>query len=185
MAFTKTDIVNKALHHLGCEKITSLTDQNKRAKLMSDIYDITRESCLEDHFWGFAKKRVTLTPLVQAPEFEWAYQFNIPSDCLKIWKELNNEPYTIEGKKVLSNTNSLQIIYISNISDSSIFSLSFVECLSLKLARDACYSLIQSNERHAFLEKLYREQLVFAMSNIDRQENPTDPEIDDFIAVRY
>lgn len=185
MAISKIDIINKALHHLGTERINLITDQNKRAKVMTDIYDITKKSCLEDGFWGFAKKRVNLSALATVPLYEYAYEFNKPADCIKPVKEYNDEPYVVEGSKILADTNTLDLIYIWDIEDASTFTPGFIETLAFKLARDACYTLIQSSERYNFLDRAYEKQISMARSNMDSQQPPVEIEISDFINVRY
>ncbi len=184
MSVSKIDIINKALHHLGCERINAITDQNKRARVMSDIYEITRRSALEDHFWKCARKRVELAALVTEPLFEYTYQFTKPSDCIKIEKEFDGNPYIVEGGKILANANALKIIYIWNLEDASLFSPGLCEALASKLARDACYSLIQSSERYNFLDRLYEGHLAMARANSDNQQPPEDIEISDFISLR-
>lgn len=184
MSVSKVEIVNKALHHLGVERINSLDDNNKRAKVMKDIYDITRKTVLEDHIWPFAKKRVELSPLVATPAFGFKYQFNVPSDFLTGVKEENGYEYFQEGSVFVSDSNVLQLTYIWDLQDVAKFSPGFVEALALRLAHDSCYSITQSKSHMDGLAGRYGTELANARYRQDRGQTPIDPVVDAWINVR-
>ena len=184
MSLSKIEIVNKALHHLGVERINDLTDNNKRAKVMSDIYDITRKTVLEDHVWPFAKKRSELAALATTPDFGYEYEFNIPSDFLTGVKEENGYEYVQEGSKFLSDSDTLQLVYIYDIQDVAKFSPGFVEAFALRLAHDSCYSITQSKELMADLWDGYKDELSHARYRQDRGQSAVDPVVDSWINVR-
>ena len=77
-------VVNAALVKLGEKPITSMDDQVKAAELAKLRYDSIRQSALTLHTWHFAKDRLALTPLSSTPVFGFAYQFERPSQCLRI-----------------------------------------------------------------------------------------------------
>jgi hypothetical protein len=184
MSVSKIEIVNKALHHLGVERINDMADNNKRAIVMTDIYDITRKTVLEDHIWPFAKKRAALTPLALPPAFGYAYQYNLPSDFLTGVKEENDIEYFQEGSTILSDSNVLQLIYITDLQDVAKFSPGFVEAFALRLAHDSCYSITQSKELMKDLMGRYQLELANARYRQDRGQSPVDPIIDSWINVR-
>lgn len=185
MSLSKIEIVNKALHHLGVERINDLTDNNKRAKVMTDIYDITRKAVLEDHIWPFCKKRAELSALVTTPDFGYEYEFNVPSDFLTGVEEVNGYVYVQEGSKFLSDSDTLQLIYIYDNQDVAKFSPGFVEAFALRLAHDACYSITQSKELMSDLWAKYKDELANARYRQDRGQSPSDPVIDSWINVRF
>jgi len=113
---TDLEIVNNALGRLGVERIASLSDNNKRAKLANDFLESTRKYTLEMTPWDFALKRVELSSS-GTPAFEFTHEFDLPADHLKIVSEYNEEEYFVEGDKILANTDTLLIKYIYEIDE--------------------------------------------------------------------
>jgi len=114
MAQSVVDICNSALSLVGAASIMSLTDNSKEARICNLQYDSNRRDELRKHYWNFAIKRVALAPDAQAPAFDFAYQFTLPSDCLRI--VIPNDAYldwVLEGRKIL--TNSIRSPYSSNV----------------------------------------------------------------------
>jgi hypothetical protein len=181
---TKTEIINKALHHLGTERIASITDDTKRAKLMVDIYDTTRDVVLEEGAWTFSRKRVSLSKLVAVPAFEWDSQFQKPTDCIKIIKEYNGEVYHEEGDLILGNSDTLQLIYISRVLEEGKFSPGFVETFSLKLAINSGFSITQDRALMQWLEKKYQLELDKARTNNSQNSTPEEFVIDSVLGGR-
>ena len=89
---SKVDICNSALRKLGVERINSLTEDNSRAKVCNDRYDILRDEMLRSHPWKFAIKRTTAAAILAVPLFDWEKQYQLPSDCLRVLRV--NDDYT-------------------------------------------------------------------------------------------
>lgn len=209
MFSTSTQIVNQALHHLGVQRINSLTDDNKRAQLMNDLYTQVRDDVLRSATWGFAMKRAQLAEASPAPAFEFSKNFSIPADCLKVHQVWDYNPgsstatgtshpfpfgvdysdedlrYKVEGDLLLANADTIYIRYISRQTDVSKYSPDFIRCLSLELAASACFSLTQNR---GLRKELLQEAEIFrrAASAHDAQESSPDGyEISTFIKPRY
>lgn len=104
MSQSVVDVCNSALQKVGAASIMSLTDNSREARACNLAYDSNRRDELRKHYWNFAMKRVALAPDVTAPAFDFAYQFTLPSDCLRIM--LPNDAYldwVVEGRKILTN----------------------------------------------------------------------------------
>jgi hypothetical protein len=74
-----------------------------------------RNYVLRRHPWNCAVKRVTLSPDVTSPGFDYAFQFTLPSDYLKVLQvgEYGAEvDYRIESGKLLSDDNPCLLRYI-------------------------------------------------------------------------
>lgn len=82
---TDVDIANMALTHIGSRmNIESLTEQSKEADHINLWFDTARKSTLEAYDWSCARKRQALSEHSQAaPEGEWQYRYQYPSDCLR------------------------------------------------------------------------------------------------------
>ena len=51
MPISNTRIVNNALIEIGVETINNLADQNKRANIMTEIFEISRDEMIEGYEW--------------------------------------------------------------------------------------------------------------------------------------
>lgn len=182
---SKVDICNSALRKLGVERINSLTEDNSRAKVCNDRYDILRDEMLRSHPWKFAIKRTTAAAILAVPLFDWEKQYQLPSDCLRVLRV--NDDYTKwsqEGDKILSNETSCKIKYISRVEE-ALFDSSFIEVLAFRMAVDMCYSITQSTAREQTLQAQYAVFLADARSFSAQTANQDEYRIDSYLEVRY
>lgn len=186
MSITKTGIVNMALRHLGSERVNSINDDEKGAEVMLDFYDISRKSALEAHPWNFAIKRANLSRLNSTPEFGYAYEYQLPADCLRVLKEENDNRFEREGRVLLTNEDKLEIIYISDATNAGDFSTTFVDYFALELAWKACYTITQDKGLKDALRQEKMDMLGMARS-YSAQEDDSDRDIDarDFLNARF
>ena len=169
---TKTDIANIALAKFREGRITNIeSNTDSVAVVMNDQYDHAIELLLEEHRWNFAGKRVTLTQLSDDPPFGWDHQYALPSDCIRL-KDVNGENveassklFTLEGRSLLTNDDTVTITYVAKIIDTTFFSPSFVEALAFKLASITCGRLTGDTELAIMLDKQYNFALAKAIHN--------------------
>jgi hypothetical protein len=181
---SKTSIVNKALTELGAETISSINDNNPRAKLFLAIYSIVRDCVLEDGKWNFAMKRIALSPDATPPDFEWTNRFLKPTDCVKIVEEYNEVEYEEEGDYLLSDEATLQLKYISRVTEETKFSPGFVNAFALKLALEAGYKITQDKALIAQLKQRYDEAIMNARTNVAQNSSPEEVTVDSFLGFR-
>src|SRR5665811_2337991 len=62
------DIVNRALQHVGAERIVTLADNSKNASECSFVYNRARQAELRDNVWRFAIRRSALRPLTSTSQ---------------------------------------------------------------------------------------------------------------------
>lgn len=177
---TKVGIVNMALRLLGVERINDLTDNNKRASVMADIYDICRREVLCDADWSFGRKRQVITALVSTPAFGWNYQFNRPSDCLNIVEEYNQEAYVAEDTLIMADVSSLSLIFTKDVTDTTKFSPGYVMALAHKLAHKGCFALLNDKTKEDRLSVDYDKAIANARFQNSKENPPEDPEIESF-----
>lgn len=154
------EIINRALSKIGETRIRSLDQETKAAGLAMSMFDMVRDAELSAHNWNFAKDRILIPAMVDTPVFGWAYQYQIPSDCLRIllagsWPQAfvgdyigwDTSQYTIEGTRILTNIGpALSLQYIKQITDTGIYPLTFVDALACKLAVEMAESIQGSNQ---------------------------------------
>jgi hypothetical protein len=73
MAASRVSICSNALLLLGGKTINALDEDNDRARLASNLFEPVRNYVLRRHPWNCAVKRVTLSPDVDTPAFDWAF----------------------------------------------------------------------------------------------------------------
>jgi len=172
----KVGICNAALALLGDDKIDALTDTTDRAKLCARLYDSVRDSVLRAHLWKCCKKRAVLSPTVTAPAFEWSYQFLMPSDCIRvisIAQEGYTEPYKVEGRMILANTNVANCRYIFNNDDPTSYSGGLVDVMVYSMAKALAYPITHSASMRGEMQSEYTRALVQARA-ADGQEDYTE-----------
>jgi len=157
MANTNIDIINDALTHLAVDPITSLDDQNQQARVMSSIYYDSLDDYLEGHDWNFAMVRTTLSGSEETPNHTYDYAFTLPSGCLRVVSDQYGYDYKVEDNLLLTNESSINIKYISSVTDVSKYSYSFIIAFGLKLAIEACYSLTGNSALQDRLEKRFKK----------------------------
>jgi hypothetical protein len=206
MVTSETEIANMALHHLGLERITALSDSNKRAKLLNDIFANTRDEVLSNAYWGFARRRVTIAKDATAPSFGFSARFQKPADLISVFWVDDHDPdasnnsnryhpdgldrsdtiaYREEGDYLLANADTLYMIYVKRLTDVTLFSAKFVTAFSLLLANRACYSLTQDKKLKDSLLAEYKLIVEEAGSLNAQGETAEDVEANYFIDPRF
>lgn len=172
MATSKAQIFNLALTYLGEQPISNPdSDTDKKAIVLRQAYDMSRQALLEEHLWNFAVKRTTLAPESSAPDFEWDYSFVTPSDCIRIHKFFEGPTeHKEEGKKILCDQNVLNIIYIADITDTTFFPPMFSKILALDMAITAEYGITgQTKMQQSLL--VQRQALLIKAKMVDAQKD--------------
>ena len=148
---TEVSICSSALTKLGDETITSLTDDNDRARKCNLLYGSTRDSVLRSHPWNFALKRASLAALVDAPIWEYDYAYQLPADCLRLVKTNANtkDVHKIEGRQIYTDAVApLLILYVRRVEETTDFDANFVDALIVRLAFELA-NVITGKKRYA------------------------------------
>jgi hypothetical protein len=150
-----TDICNSALVKLGAERINNLNEDNKRARLCLEQYGKIKNRVLRSHNWTCAIKRASLPKLNTTLAFGEENLFQKPMDCLRIVSTTVDAPYKLEGDKLLSFEEVLEISYISSNTPEELFDVCLREVMACALAADLCYVINQSSNMKAQLLQEY------------------------------
>lgn len=181
---SKIAVANRALTKLGADRITSLADNTKEARTVSQMFDTVRDDELRARAWSFSKTRVQLSADVAAPVFGYEFAYTLPFDCLRIW-EVNEtfwngpdladyrspgwKPYTVEGRKILTSAvdrdtltgtpGPLRLVYLKQIEDTTQWDANFVEAFACRLAAEMCEDLTQSTTRRQLAWEEYDQSI--------------------------
>lgn len=172
------DVINNALARIGYKlRIGSIYEGSAAAKKALDVYGQARDQLLRDdsYNWQFAERNVTLTLLKSAPALNgggygyvppnlwnpvnnpplpYLFQYQYPSDCLKvralkptpfllpemdprpvIFKVFNDNSSAPFVKSLACNVPNAQLTYTGQITDPSTWDADFTEALCEELAK--------------------------------------------------
>lgn len=180
------DICNMALNEAGESSIMDLSEDSKEGRLCNQFYALTRDMVLRSHPWNFAIKRIELAQLTDTPVFGYNFQFQLPSDCLKVQQTDDEfDIFKIEGRKLLSNNSIVKIVYTSRVEDTAQFDSLFVEALYLMLSSKIAFNLSDNNGLSQTLFAKAEAKIRHAKS-MDGQEGIVDiVEADQWLNSRF
>jgi len=186
MAQSVIDLCNSALQRVGAATITSLSDNTPEARACTVAYDSNRRDEIRRHSWNFAVKRVVLAPDSEEPTFDYAYQFTLPSDCLRVLRPAtSNLDWVVEGRKILTNDDAvLYLRYVADITDAAQWDANFYTVLAAAIAMDICEKLTQSNQKKAALETDYTEAVRLARRMNAFEAGPVEAAEDNWLLAR-
>ena len=150
---TKIDICNMALAQLGQEAISSLEQDNERARRCRLFYEPVKQEVLRTHNWAFAHGVTNLALLEKTEGVTGVYIYAYPQDCLflrKVFATANPskpQPFEeiyqqdIQARVIRCAVEQAQAEYTRNVADESLFDPAFVKAFSLALAADLTVTL--------------------------------------------
>ena len=154
------DICNGALNQLGATTILSLTEDSKNARLCNSRYTQVRDALFRSHQWNCLQKRIELAADSVAPAWGFSYQYTLPADCLRLLVILDYDSnYKVEGRKVLSNTSSMKILYVARVTDPNEYDELLRETLSAALGADIAYGVTSSSPVTQNMYTLFQNKL--------------------------
>lgn len=187
MATSAVAICNSALIKVGADRITALSDTDRRAVLCNEQYSKCRDLLLIAHPWNFAIARAELAEALPVPINGWDHKFSLTSDVLRVL-EVNDDRsirWAVEDRYLMTDETEVEIKYIKQVTDTTKFSKHFEEVLALLIARDVCYALTQSNSLYDRLDKQYRDELRAARSFDAQESSGLEVETDTWLNARY
>jgi hypothetical protein len=191
MAASPLKIANSALVKIGCELITSLSDDNKRARIANEQYEKLRDEVLAAHPWNFCVARKEFAVTADTPAWGYNYEYTIPTDCLRVLEIDDDVPWAVEinpvsGAKVLvTDASEVLAKYIRKTTDTTLFSAYFDEVLATRMAADMAYALVQSTSLAQSMMDVYMKMLAQARSFDGQEGTPPELEADDWLNSRY
>ena len=183
MAGSIVDIANKGLTYLGANPITALTDDTVEGRAINRIHEQSRQYCLRDHPWNFAMTRVALAADTTSPVWDYTNSFPWPSDCLRIIQVDTTEEWAVEGRNIVTDAAApLNILYIADVTDTSVYDAKFTEAYAMRLASDVAYELTASQTVVASASAAY-STLIQEARLVDAQESTSASE-DTWLSAR-
>ena len=188
MAASNVAIANLALTKLGDLRILNLTDNTKPAREVNAVFDMTRDYLQRRFSWRFCIKRANLAADTTTPLWDWAYQYPIPTDCMRILQvgqwypspdmsdliSTGGQEYVLAGKYILSHqAGPLKLRYLSRVTDPVQFDAAFDMAFSAYLAYILAEPLTASAEQKQMAYNDYRNAIKDAVI-ANAIENPPE-----------
>jgi hypothetical protein len=198
---SSVDIANSALTKLGEARITSLTENTKGAREINAVFELRRNHLLRAFNWNFAMKRSQLSALADAPSWGYTYQYQLPSDCLRM-VQVNDawiipgyadflggpdeEPYKIEGQTIVTDWSApLKVRYVRKVTNTGEFDAAFVEAFACDLALHVCEAVTQSNTKKESAREDRRLAILEAIRSNAIELPPQVAPDDSWVASRF
>jgi len=206
-AISSTDICNRALQKLGAKRIATLNDASPSARAVNLAYDIVRRAELRKRVWNFSIQRASLSADAIPPSWGRQNSFTLPPDFLRLAEsypeQLTNDvnvvgvtvaftaeftgmkDWVIEQNKIVTNDDApLEIRYVQDITDTTLFDPLFSEALSTAIAFEICEELTQSNTKKQAMGQHYLAIIDEAKLANSMEVAPADPPPDTWLAAR-
>jgi len=159
-------IVNQALGFLGVDRITSLNDNSKSARLAKTVYAGLRDAVLEEGDWRFAIKRFKLLLSAEQPEFGSGNYFVIPMEVLRVIEcNENRYDWDVEGNNILIEAEEARILTVSRVVNVDHMSSMFQQAFAARIAWDLALPITQSKTMHDTMFQLYKDKVDYAKAN--------------------
>jgi hypothetical protein len=178
MATSKLSIINDALTLLGANRITSLADGSTESAVMNQLFDSTQDAVLRAYPWNSATFRRELAASTDTPVFGFNFQYALPTDpyCLRVL-EMNEttsmDLWKVEGRFLLTDASVCKIRFVGRPESLGEVDSLFAQALTARLAADAAYTLVQSNNLANLMYQLYGGKLAEAQT-VDQLESSRD-----------
>jgi len=183
-----TGICNRALQLVGsAQQIMNLTDTSREGRACARAYDFCRRAELRAHPWNFAFKRAQLAADTTVPPFGPTFRFPWPTDCLRVViPKCAAVDWQVEGRAIVSSDSSpLNIRYVADIEDPTIFDAMFCETLAYRIAMAIVQDMTQSSTLQSELGAAYKGSLIEARKVDALESLPETAPDSSWITARY
>ncbi|MBP8231961.1 MAG: hypothetical protein KAY22_06615 [Rhizorhabdus sp.] len=97
---SQTAAINAAAALIGSTKrIADIDEASSLASSAKAIWDRTVDAVLSEQPWKPAVRREWLNRLSETPAFGWAYQYQLPADCLRWLPFAKDDPNYFQGEQ--------------------------------------------------------------------------------------
>jgi hypothetical protein len=191
---SKQDICSMAMYLIGCNSVSDLdaptTEEERACKLW---WDQCVKEVLEDHDWKFARGYKVLDgslALTTSPSEEYDHAYQLPTDCLKLqylWDadagcRVKLSEYEIHGALILTDLDTVNIVYTQNDIAVGLFPAFFVSALTYLLGAKCAPKLATNGATQEVLYAHYEKEKGKAIDKDCAQNNyPIDTNQDSWM----
>jgi hypothetical protein len=200
---SSTEICNLALRHLAVGKeIANLdTEKSEEAAACRRFYPYARDQVLRHFPWPFAKRFQQLALVESQPNYEWAYAYRYPSNCITIRRilistgiraqtETSRIPFTLaqddNGLLIYCDEPDAQIEYTVKTDSPAYYPPDFIQALAFRIAAYIAPSVAGANYVSLSTRalELYQREIEIARTAALSEETADIAPDSEFITVR-
>jgi hypothetical protein len=191
---TKINICNLALAQLGQSPISSLEQENEKARRLKLFYAPVRDEVLRTHNWAFAGVQEPLALMENQPDSAGRFVYKYPTEALFIRRvfdatrpRLNFQEFfraDLHSRVLMVPAEQAQAEYTYRVTDENLFDAAFIKSFSLALACDLAVSITADTQLAAQLLQKYTISLEEARRSNAAESFVTRPASDAFTEVR-
>lgn len=179
MGYSKVELVNQALDHLGKDRIASLNENSTAARKANEILERVLRSALSRSHWTFSRRLQSLAGLTNDWEERWGFKYDLPNDMATFVRIVprvdvpNTEPqvpHQLMGGAVYCNEPTAKAEYVYSSTDTLVWPQPFLDACAFLLARDLAMPLTRKQSLWADMNQAYEFQLGAAVEHDAGQE---------------
>jgi hypothetical protein len=185
MYASETEICSAALMLLGDSPINSLDDANDRARASKLLWPLVLDDELSAHRWNCAKKRAELARLASTPAFGWAYQFQLPSGCLRVFEmEDPDEAFAVEDGLLLCDNSTAKVLYAVRVTTVGKYSAGLCSALVARMAAELAMPITKKKAVVDAAWAVYQGKILSALASDGQEGSPEVAECTTFTDAR-
>lgn len=172
MGYSKVELANQALDHLGKDSITSLSENSNAARKLNAAFDRTIHAVLARSPWTFAQKIAALAEVTNDWEERWAHKYDLPKDYVlaaRLVPDLDDSDmrvgptFQVLGGALYTNERTAKLRYVYKTVDTMGFPQPFLDACSFLLARNVCMPLTRKLSMWERMQQAYEYTLGLAV----------------------
>lgn len=193
MGLSKVGVANRALDHIGKDRIASLTENSTAARKVNEVFDSVLVSVLERAPWTFGRTIRVLAEVTNDWPERWAYKYDRPGDMVKFIRLIppvddpeGQDPLPVGHRvgAIYANEPSAKAEYIPEITETASLPQYFLDAFAFLLARDLAMPMTRKQSLWDALDQRYEFQLSRASEIDAAQEQSTYTRGNDYIQAR-
>lgn len=152
--YSATQVIQVALNLLGFPLVTSIDAGGPAAAAMLNVYDGLLAADLSSPNWRFATKVAVLSQIAGIdPDYEgYTAAYQMPPDCLAIWKIYPTIPYNIFGERIWTMGNGELKMQYRHAGPMSLYPPAYIWYFCYLLARTVAPSVTEDPKIISYID---------------------------------
>jgi hypothetical protein len=169
---TDISICNAALLMANASEINSFDDSTREARMCKALYETTKNFVMQKHPWSFTLFQEELAQTINTPLFDYRYEYQLPTDYLRILK-IDTPPgneYRILKDKLLTDQTAVEVLYQKDPGE-AFYPAYFTRTVEFRMAELLSKALVQDEN----MAQIYQADYLLAIREargIDSQNSP-------------
>lgn len=190
---SQLQIANNACTLIGEKRLSSLSDDDAKAEIISEQWDLVRDTLLSASAWSFAIERDSLAADSDTPAWGFDAQYTLADDVVRVlqvsetyagldlsdFRAGDNNDWRIEQRKILTNFGApLYVKWIISSIDIGSWHAAFAMLMAADLAQLLNPRVTEDENKQKRLAE-WRMQAWALAASTNAIEQPSEPMADD------